>query len=69
MFDDSRIRQPSRLTAILEDTAKMGFDMPSESKSGSLLPFVQMLQRSVLVHPDLRHQVSWYSWLSETPEV
>ncbi len=40
MFDDSKIRQPSRLSAILEDTAKMGFDMPSDIKTGSLLRFL-----------------------------
>lgn len=40
MFDDSRIRQPTRLTAILEDTAKIGFDMPSDIKTGSLLRFL-----------------------------
>ncbi len=40
MFDDSRIREPSRLSAILDDTAKMGFDMSSDIKTGSLLRFL-----------------------------
>ncbi len=40
MFDDSRIRQPTRLTAILEDTAQIGFDMLSDIKTGSLLRFL-----------------------------
>ncbi len=40
MFLDSKPRQPSQLASILEDTAKMDFDMPSDIHTGSLLRFL-----------------------------
>ncbi len=40
MFFDSNPRQPSQLTSILADTAKLGFDMPSDIDTGNFLRFL-----------------------------
>ena len=37
MFDDAVMDVPSILTAIEADTVALGFDMPSERQTGTLL--------------------------------
>ncbi len=40
MLEDTRLRPPSQLAAIIKDTTEYGFDMSSDSRTGSLLRFL-----------------------------